>query len=191
MKKIVLASASPRRRELMQKTGLSFEVDAANLDEKIDTTLSPAAVAETLSRQKAELVAERYTGALIIAADTIGVFRGEIVGKPGTPEVAVRMLQKLNGEMHQVITGFTLRDSDNERSITRSVITKVYLKELSRIEIEEYVQTGEPLDKAGAYAIQGLGAAIVERIEGDYDNVVGLPLAALVSCLKEFGVSVR
>ena len=135
-------------------------------------------------------VAGKHRDAIVIAADTFIVFEDTVMGKPGTEAEARWMLETINGKAHSVITGFTILDTDRNKKLSRSVETKVYLKKLTSQEIDSYVKSGEPLDKAGAYAIQGLGAVIVEKIEGDYFNVVGLPLQALSEALKEFGVRV-
>jgi septum formation protein len=190
VKTIVLASASPRRREILAGTGLPFRVDASDSDEEIDPALSPRALARRLSRQKAASVASRHENAIIIAADTFIVFRGRIFGKPHTAAEARRMLTALNGRGHSVISGFTIMDTATKKRLTRSVETKVYFRQMAPGEIDAYIRSKEPLDKAGAYAIQGLGAAFIRKIEGDYYNVVGLPLGALVDGLKEFGIRV-
>ncbi len=130
------------------------------------------------------------TNAIVIAADTFGVFDGRILGKPHTEEEARRMLEALNGKSHSVITGFSVIDTGTNKVLSKSVETRVYIRKLTPAEIDAYVRSKEPLDKAGAYAIQGLGAVIVERIEGDYYNVVGLPLSALAEALKVFGIDV-
>jgi septum formation protein len=187
---LILASASPRRRELLEQIGLKFKVDPSDQPEEIHLNLKPEEVVKTLSLKKARTIAPKYTDALIIAADTIGVLRGKIIGKPGTAEEANQMLQMLSGKSHRVITGLTVLDSVSNKTVTRIVETRVHIKKLSSIEIQNYVKTGEPLDKAGSYAIQGLGSLIVEKITGDYYNVVGLPLNALAECLKEFGITV-
>ncbi len=191
MKHIILASASPRRREILEKTGLRFRVDESGCEEKITPGLSPRALARTLSRQKAGSVAAKYKSALVIGADTFIVLKSKILGKPHTAKEAIRMLKTLSGKVHTVITGFTIIDTERGRTISRSVKTRVYFKRLGSKDIEDYVKSGEPLDKAGGYAIQGLGAPLIEKIEGDFFNVVGLPLSALIKELKEFGVHVR
>jgi septum formation protein len=190
VREIVLASASPRRKELLEKTGLKFQVEPSPYPETIRAGLSPAELAEGLSVEKARAVADKHPSAIIIAADTIGVLNRKVIGKPGTPEEARQILKKLSGRSHLVVTGFTIMDSSTKKVVTRSVQTRVHIKKLSRTEIANYVSTGEPLDKAGAYAIQGLGAAIVEKIVGDYYNVMGLPVSALVESLKKFGIRV-
>ena len=190
MKKLILASASPRRKELLRKLGLKFEVDASNCAEEIDPALEPEELVRRISVVKAKSVASRHKNAVIIAADTIGVIGNKLLGKPHTAVEARKMLTQISGKSHLVITGFTVLDTATNKIVTKTVTTKVYIKKLARQEIGAYVQTGEPLDKAGAYGIQGLGAVIVEKIEGDYYNVVGLPLNALAEVLKEFGIGV-
>jgi len=189
-RKIVLASASPRRKEILKITGLKFSVDSGDYEEDMDLALKPHQLAKFLSSEKAETIAVRYTNALIIAADTFIVFKGRLLGKPHTEGEAGRMLTLLNGKAHSVITGFTIIDTKTGKKLSRSVETRVYFKKMTALEIEAYVKTGEPLDKAGAYAIQGLGAVIIKKIEGDYFNVMGLPLFHLTEALKKFGVSV-
>jgi septum formation protein len=190
MKKIVLASASPRRRELLEKIGLKFEVDASDCKEEIDSELEPDEFVRQISIKKAKSVAVRHKNAIIIAADTIGVIGKKILGKPHTENEARIMLHEISGKSHSVITGFTVLDTATNKILSRTVNTNVYIKNLTKQETDAYVKTGEPMDKAGAYAIQGLGAVIVEKIEGDYYNVMGLPLNALAEALKEFGINV-
>lgn len=191
MRKIVLASASPRRAELLRQIGLEFGVDHGDYTEDMPPAgADPHELVEYLSREKAKNVAFRHPGALIVAADTVVVCGDKIMGKPGSGPEARKMLRALTGRNNSVVTGFTVLDTAGGKAVTRSVETTVWMKKLTAGEINAYVRTGEPLDKAGAYGIQGLGAVIVERIEGDYFNVVGLPLAALAEALKEFGVEV-
>jgi len=189
-RKIILASASPRRKEILGKTGLKFSVDAGDYKEDMDLALKPRQLARFLSSEKAKAVAVKYASALVIAADTFIVFQGSLLGKPHTREEARRMLTLLNGRQHSVLTGFTVIDTRTGKKLSRSVETKVFFKKMTEQEIESYVKTGEPLDKAGAYAIQGLGAVLVKKIEGDYFNVMGLPLSSLTGVLRKFGVSV-
>ena len=190
MKRIILASASPRREELLEKIGLKFEVEPSNYAEDMRSELSPDELAKSISLGKAKVVASKHKNAIIIAADTFIVFRGKIMGKPNTEAEAIKMLMTLRGESHSVITGFTILDTDKNKVLTKSVETIIHIKNLTPEEIDAYVKSKEPLDKAGAYAIQGLGSVIVERIEGDYFNVMGLPLSALAEGLKEFGVRI-
>jgi septum formation protein len=190
MKIIILASASPRRKELLEKIGLKFEVDASGCDEEINAGLDPQEIVRQLSIKKAKSVAARHKNAIVIAADTIGVMGDKILGKPHTENEACKMLQVISGKSHLVITGFSILDTATNKIVTGIANTRVYIKKLTGQEIDAYVKTGEPLDKAGAYAIQGMGAVIVEKIEGDYYNVMGLPLHALTEALKEFGIKI-
>ena len=190
MKRIILASASPRRKELLEKIGLKFEVEPSNYAEDMHSKLSPNELARSISLEKAKVVAGRHKNAIVIAADTFIVFRGKILGKPNSLAEARKMLMTLKGKSHSVITGFTILDSDQNKVLTKSVETIIHIRNLTSEEVDAYVKSREPLDKAGAYAIQGLGSVIVEKIEGDYFNVIGLPLSALVEGLKEFGIRV-
>jgi septum formation protein len=189
-KPIILASASPRRRELLALVGLKFIVDAGEYEEDMNTDLSPPELAKFLSRKKAEDVAGRHKNAIIIAADTFIVFQGALMGKPRDEEEARAMLKKLSGKTHSVITGYTIIDTESRKRLSRVIETRVSFKRLTMQEIDAYVRSKEPLDKAGAYAIQGLGSVIVRKIEGDYFNVIGLPLSSLADSLKRFGVAV-
>jgi len=186
---IVLASASPRRRELLENIGLKFTVDPAEITEIQTNSLKPAELAKALSLRKARAAALRHADSIIIAADTFGVLDGVILGKPVDARHARRMLAGLSGRCHSVITGFTIIDTTTGRAVSRAVETRVYFRKLGRSEIARYVKTGEPLGKAGAYAIQGLGALLVEKIEGDYYNVIGLPLCALAGVLRRFDIT--
>ncbi len=189
-REIVLASSSPRRRELLSLTGLTFTIDPSSYEEVLVPGVKPGLLARRLSSEKAKAVAKKYNNALIIAADTFIVFRHHLMGKPHTEKEAIRMLCLLNGRAHSVITGFTILDTATAKKLSRSVETKVWFRKLTKKEIISYVKTGEPLDKAGAYAIQGRGSLIIEKVEGDYFNVIGLPLCSLVQALKKFGVHV-
>jgi len=188
MKKIILASTSPRRKEILALTGLRFSVEPSDYEEIFDNAIKPHNLAKRLSLKKARAVAGKYKNALIIAADTFIVFKGKFLGKPHTSKEARNMLAMLNGKSHSVITGYTILDTGTGKKITRSIETKVWLKKMTVQEIGAYAATKEPLDKAGAYAIQGRGAVIVKKIEGDYLNVVGLPLFYLADSLKKFGI---
>lgn len=187
---IILASGSPRRREILEKTGLKFRVDKSNYKEKLEPGLKPHDVARFLSSKKARHVAYRYRNALVIAADTIVVLKDRFFGKPRNKEEAKEMLKMLSGKAHSVITGFTIIDTAIKKELTTSVASKVFFKRLSVNEIDAYIRSGEPLDKAGAYAVQGLGAVLIKKIEGDFFNVMGLPLHALTRSLKKFGIKV-
>jgi len=175
---------------LLALTGLSFTVDPSSYDEVLSPAVKPGLLARRLSSEKAKAVAKKYRNALIIAADTFIVHRDNLMGKPHTEKEALRMLSVLNGRSHSVITGFTIIDTASRKTLSRSVETKVWFRKLTKRELASYVKTGEPLDKAGAYAIQGLGSLMVEKIEGDYFNVIGLPLSSLVGALKKFGIHI-
>lgn len=190
MRKIILASASPRRKVLLKQIGLNFEVVVSNFEEKIEDNLKPVDLAKKFSLQKAKDVAKNYDDAIIIAADTFVVLGNEILGKPKNKELARKMLEKLSGKAHLVITGFTIIDTKSGKTVTKSVESKVFMKKLTKEEIDAYVNTGEPLDKAGAYAVQEKGGLFVEKIEGDFFNVVGLPIFTLMQGLKKFGVNI-
>ncbi|MBI2934877.1 MAG: septum formation inhibitor Maf [Chloroflexi bacterium] len=191
MRNIVLASASPRRRDLLEQIGLRFVIDAGDFAEQLPaSSRNPEAVALDLACRKAAGVAARHPDSLIIGADTLVVLGHRVLGKPANPDEARKMLRRLGGRAHTVITGICILDSATNKALSRAVQTRVWLKRLSPEEIDAYVKSREPLDKAGAYGIQGLGSVIVKKIEGDYFNVVGLPLYALAEGLMEFGVEV-
>ena len=189
MKPVVLASSSPRRKELLEQIGLKFTVDAGEVNEDISRKPNPTDLVKTISLEKATAAAARHPDSIIIAADTIGVLGNKLLGKPRGAAEAVAMLHMMSGKCHSVLTGFTVLDAGDGRTVSKVVETRVYFKKLSPEEIENYVRSGEPLDKAGAYAIQGIGSSLIDRIEGDYYNVIGLPLYALVNELKKFGIS--
>ena len=192
---IILASGSPRRRELMQQIGLDFEVQVSEVEENVTSTV-PAEVVQELSRQKAEAVAgsilDREGGkedSLVLGADTIVACDGRILGKPRDEADAVRMLTMLSGRAHEVYTGVTFVYADpvdgSRKEHTFYECTKVHFAPMSAEEIAEYVATGDPLDKAGAYGIQGFCARYITGIEGDYNNVVGLPVGRVYQELRK------
>jgi nucleoside triphosphate pyrophosphatase len=184
---IVLASASPRRAELLESAGIRFVVVPGHIDETPHPDEPPLDHVLRLAREKAQEVAHREEGRFFVGADTIVVCNHEIMGKPRDDADAVRMLTKLSGIGHEVITGFAVVDKEHDLAICRAVTTRVYFKKLDEAEIAAYVATGCPRDKAGAYAIQGGAAYMVERITGSYTNVVGLPLCEVVETLREVG----
>jgi septum formation protein len=184
---LVLASASPRRRDILRTLGLSFVVDPAEVDETPAPGAAIDEVVRRLSLEKARSVAGRHRDALVIAADTLVELDGRILGKPESPEDARSMLASMSGRTHRVATGLVLLDAATGEERSGLVETQVSFRPMPSEEIEAYVSTGEPLDKAGSYGIQGLGAAFVERIHGDYYNVAGLPVAALNELLREAG----
>jgi len=185
---LILASQSPRRRELLERMGLTrFRVLSPEIDERMDRALPPAELVERISLEKA-LAAQALAGpeALLIAADTVVALDGAVLGKPAGPAEAARMLRTLSGRTHQVYTGLTVVQG-GERD-TRHEETEVAFRPLSEGEIQDYLATGEPLDKAGAYGIQGYGALFVEGIRGDYYNVMGLPVHLLGRMLARRGI---
>lgn len=185
--KIVLASQSLRRKELLGRMGLEFVTQASKIDESAFDGLEARELVATLSREKAQWIARQLDGeTLVIGADTVVVRDGAALGKPKDAEDAVAMLLSLSGRDHQVCTGVTVCRGD--RVLTQVEETQVTFRDLTEAEVRQYVSTGEPMDKAGAYGIQGLGGLLVEGIRGDYSNVVGLPVCRLGQMLKDFGV---
>lgn len=182
---IILASASPRRRDLLASAGFRFTVAPSRIEESVDATAAPICQAEMLATLKGLNVAERFPDRFVLAADTVIDLHGELLGKPVDCMSAVAMLRRLRGREHRVVTAVSL--SRDGRSNVSSVQTRVWIRDVSDGEIERYAESGEPLDKAGSYAIQGLGGRLVERIDGCYNNVVGLPLCRVVDMLVSFG----
>lgn len=187
-KRLILASSSPRRKELLVKTGIIFEIIPSTFEEDMKIPISPKELAILLSKGKAQSVADKNPDAVVIGADTFVIFGDKVLGKPHTNEKAKETLHMLSGEEHSVITGFTIIEKSANKSISKTVETKVWFKDLSEKEIDEYVDTGEPLDKGGAYAIQGLGGKLIEKIEGDRSNMIGLPINDVLKTLREFGI---
>lgn len=191
MQKIILASASERRKELLgQLIGNTFEIRISSYSEDDVAGLSPAELAMHHSREKAHDVAGKIGKCIVLSADTFVVLGDEVLGKPYDADHARKMLQKINGCRVQVITGITLMDTTSGKEITEFELTDVWMKEISDELIDDYVNTGEPMGKAGAFAIQGKGAILVKRIEGDFFNVVGLPLFRLSGMFEEFGIKI-
>lgn len=185
--RITLASASPRRVELLASAGVEFEVVAGDIPEEVLPGELPEDHVLRLAREKALNVAGKAEGRFYIGADTVVVCDGEIMGKPRDAADAARMLRKLSGVAHAVITGFAVYDRERADAIAEAVTTRVYFKQLREEEIDAYIATGCPFDKAGAYAIQGGAAHMVQKIEGSYTNVVGLPLCEVVEALRRIG----
>jgi septum formation protein len=200
MKKIVLASASPRRRELLSQVGVAFEVKPASGEERI-TSAEPAKVVEELSRQKAMFTAyaleeeenRDLRDVVVIGADTVVSYEGKILGKPADETDAIEMLAMLQGNTHQVYTGVTLliREKGRWKAHTFHECTDVSFYPVTEEEIKEYVNSKDPMDKAGSYGIQGAWGAYVKGIRGDYNNVVGLPVARLIYETKKLGMNLR
>ena len=184
---LILASASPRRRELLEHIGLSFDVIPAAGPETPPAGASAGETAAALSRAKAEEIARDHPGSVVIGADTVVEIDGAILGKPRDEADAARMLGLLSGREHRVYTGVTvIRDG---KSVSRWEETKVFFRKMTEREIAAYIATGEPMDKAGAYGYQGRAGLFVEKIEGDFFNVVGLPLCRLGQMLEDMGVA--
>ena len=185
--RIVLASASPRRLELLALAGIEVEVFPSDIPEEEMPSETPGDHVRRLARDKALFTAGRTEGRFFIGADTVVVCDGEIMGKPVDAADAERMLKKLSGVPHEVITGYAIFDRERDDALCDAVTTRVFFKPLRDREIADYIATGCPFDKAGAYAIQGGAAHMVERIDGSYTNVVGLPLCEVVEALRRLG----
>ncbi len=187
METIILASGSPRRQELLQQIGVPYEVVKSDAEEVLDAVEGPRALAVENARRKALAVAKRYPGRVVLGADTVVFQDGAVYGKPKDAEDARNMLKSFAGRRHDVVTGVAIVAKDGV-CYTDATETKVFFNDLTDDEIAAYIATGEPMDKAGAYAVQGRAAAFIPRIEGSFSNVVGLPLAEVASLLKEAGV---
>ena len=186
--KIILASASPRRAEILRVAGFDFEIAASNIDESPLPNERPEDMVMRLALAKARDIASKRTNhvrEIILGADTVVVIGDQVLGKPKTPDRAREMLRELRGREHAVITGVALLALPSNQSLVAAESTRVWFSQMSDAEIEEYVLTGEPLDKAGAYAIQGLASRLIPRIEGCYFNVVGLPIARVWAILQQ------
>ena len=185
MNPIVLASGSPRRKQLLEMLRIPFRVIPPDVDEHVLAGEQADAYVTRLSRVKAQAVVARAPGEVILAADTTVALRGRIFEKPTSPQNAVEMLEQLQGQTHKVLTAVAV--AENGRLEQALDVTRVTFRRADRATLEEYVATGEPLDKAGAYAIQGLGAPLIERVEGDFFGVMGLPLRLALDLLAKFG----
>lgn len=186
MKKLILASNSPRRKELLSKIGLQFEVIPSNYDEKISDNIFTYEKIENIALNKAKDVQNRIQeNAIIISADTVVVLDGKILGKPHSKEEARTMIIGLSNKTHEVVTSIAMIDTETKKTIVHSTSTKVTFREISKEEVESYINTSEPYDKAGAYAAQGLAAIFIEKIEGCFNNVVGISLFDVDRMLKE------
>ncbi len=185
--RLILASKSPRRYELLRQMGFDFDVIPSRVEEDIVSGEPPDQHVIRLAKAKAYEVGNQYPDRWVIAADTIVYIDGSILGKPKNREEALEMLRLLSGEEHWVLTGFSVRHLAEGRGDERAVRTAVKVKDLSPVEMEWYVQTGEPFDKAGGYAVQGIGSFMIESIRGSYTNVVGLPVCELMQMLERLG----
>jgi septum formation protein len=191
---LILASASPRRRELLAACGMPFQIMPSTIDEHPLPDEPAAVYVRRLALAKAETMAQGHPDAVVLGADTTVTIDGLLLGKPQTVGEARQMLNRLSGKMHEVLTGVAvvsggMAGSPGRQCASQVVVSRVLMRHFAAGTIEWYIATGEPLDKAGAYAVQGLGAALVERVEGSYTNVVGLPLTETLALLRRFGVA--
>ncbi|MBQ7669628.1 MAG: septum formation inhibitor Maf [Clostridia bacterium] len=187
MKRLILASKSPRRDEILDLVGYRHEIVVSDADEAVpEGTAASDAVAVISQRKAAAVLAETEGDRVVLAADTVVESRGKIFGKPKSADDARAMLNEMSGGCHLVHTGVTV--TDGEKTVTETVTTKVFMRTLSEKETEGYIASGEPFDKAGAYGIQGIAGAFVEKLEGDYFNVMGLPICRVSEILKDFGI---
>ncbi|HEX7064166.1 MAG TPA: Maf family protein [Bacillales bacterium] len=189
MKRLILASGSPRRKQLLTQVSLSFDISVSTVNESIDDHQTPAEAVQALALRKANHVACRFADAVILGADTIVSLDGMMLGKPKDAEDARAMLRRLSGRKHTVYTGVALVSA--ERTCRFYNATDVWFWGLTEDEIDDYISSGEPFDKAAGYGIQGLGATLVKEIHGDYFTVVGLPLSRTVRALRNFGITTR
>ncbi len=189
MTKIFLASSSPRRKQLLTILGLPFSIVETNFVEDMALPLSPRQLVKTLALGKAQSVSKKHRG-IIIAADTFVVFRGKVMGKPHTAKIARRILSQISGKTLLILTGLAIIDTVANKVVVRAVETKVWFKKLTPVEITAYIKTGEPLDRAGAFAIQDRGAMFIKKISGDFYGAMGLPLCALAEELKKLKVKI-
>ena len=190
MKKIILASTSPRRHNLLQQIGLKFEIVPSKYEEDMTLKLPPHELAMVLARGKASEVAERRKSGIIIGVDTFVALNKEVIGKPHNKVNAKKMLEKISNKILDVYSGVAIIDAKTKKEIIDYEITKVKIRKISSLEIKKYIDTKEPLDKAGAFGMQGLGAIFVAKVDGCYSNVVGLPLHNLAKNLAKIGVDV-
>ncbi len=185
---LILASQSPRRRYLLEQAGLTFSVIPSHFDEDSVRIADPACYVKTLAEAKADEISRRYPDSWVIGADTIVTIDDAILGKPADPREARQMLERLSGQSHFVYTGYAIICKNKTACICDAIKTDVQFKELTTDEIDWYIRTGEPFDKAGAYAIQGMGTFLVRRINGSYTNVVGLPVCEVIETLLKMGI---
>lgn len=186
--RLILASGSPRRKHLLEQAGLQFSVIPSDFDESSVAMTDPASYVRALAECKALDISHKHPASWVIGADTIVFIDEQILGKPGSEDEAREMLKRLSGKRHQVLTGYCICCKEKKQLFSETVITEVHFKKLRLEEIDWYIKTEEPLDKAGAYAIQGIGSFLVRSIEGSYTNVVGLPVCEVVEVLIAQGV---
>lgn len=189
-RQIILASTSPRRKELLAKLGLSFKATDSGYEEDMTKKMAPKKLAQFLAFGKAQAVAKKYPKAIIIAADTFVVLGKKILGKPKSITEARQMLKSISGKKVGIITGLAMIDVLKNKTITAVGVGDVYIKKMNDLEISNYLLAGESMDRAGAFAVQGKGAAIIRKINGDFYSIVGLPVYAVADNLKKLGVHV-
>lgn len=190
VKNLILASSSPRRAELLKQIGLNYQIMVCDVDETLLPGMRPPELVEFLAERKAAAVARNLHEGIVLGADTVVVWQGQVLGKPLNEEDAFSMLVKLQGSTHDVYTGVALIDVHSGKIMVGHEKTRVFFRNIEEDEIRRYVASGEPLDKAGAYGVQGLAAIYINKLEGCYTNVVGLPLARLSVMLKAIGYNV-
>lgn len=189
MKKLILASASPRRKDLLKSINLDFDIIPSNIEEDIKEKPFSYSLIENLALEKAQDVVKKIKEkAIIIGSDTVVVINNKILGKPKDKIDAKNMLKELSGQAHEVISAIAIIDTDTQKKLCSSVKSKVIFRDVSEKEIENYINTGEPMDKAGSYGIQGQASVFVKSIEGCYNNIVGISTYKLAEMLKEFGI---
>ena len=187
-RRLILASASPRRRDLLQRTGCAFRVIPSQTDETHRPGETPAAYVQRVAVDKAQAVSQEQPGFWVLAADTIVTLNGHILGKPGSTEIARKMLTTLSGQTHQVMTAFVLLNETGQSAAAEVVTSEVTFKSISDAEIDAYLATGESFDKAGAYAVQGRGSTLVDHVAGSLTNVIGLPMDEVGVALRTAGL---
>jgi septum formation protein len=190
MKPIILASKSPRRKELLDKLGLEFKVVESGFVEDVDIFISPEELVQNLALGKALAVTKKFKKAIVIGADTMVVLKNRVMGKPKDRKEAFKMLEELSGNTHLVMTGLAVIDISSNKKIVKTVTSQITFRKLSSSEIKSYIEKEKPMDKAGAYAIQEGAAVFVSGISGDYTNIIGLPVFELVKALKQFGIKI-
>ena len=189
-RKIILASKSKQREKLLKIIGLDFVIEKSNYEEDMSEKLPAHKLAQKLALGKAQDIAQKHKDAIIIGADTFVILGKEFLGKPRTSQKAREMLKKISGKKHQLITGIAIIDTKKNKIITDYEITEVWFKKLSKKEIENYIKIGEPLNKAGGYTIQGIGAIFVQKMNGNFDSAVGLPVGKVYEYLLKLGVDI-
>jgi septum formation protein len=190
MRRIILASKSPRRIDLLKQLGLKFEVIPSNIDEKKYISRDPEKSVKKIALMKANDVAKKNKNGIVIGSDTIVVFKGKIIGKPKNKNDAFKTLKKFSGKEHEVVTGLAIIDTISKKTLIDSVKTKVKFRKITDDEINDFIATGEPFDKAGGYGIQNFACIFIESVNGCFYNVVGLPLSKLTEMLKHFNINI-